>query len=68
MPIYEVTYRSMTATYGPRYIEADSPDEAKRKFARGAFLAKEQPLISAKEITAKDLARICYDSEENKND
>lgn len=53
--IYKVWYQSMTAFYGPKVIEADSPEEAKQKFnARGAFLPHEVGLISAKEITLRE--------------
>ena len=40
--IYRVTYQSMTAFYGPSFIEAEDEADAKRKFnARGAFSAME---------------------------
>lgn len=44
MPIYKVTYGSMSATYGPSFIEAETPEEAKMKFGGTAFSAGEQAI------------------------
>lgn len=55
--IYRVRYSSLTASYGPSYIEADSEQEAKRKFARGAFSAGEMVLITAREMSGDELQR-----------
>jgi len=55
MAIYSVSYGSMTAHYGPSIIEADSEDEARRKFGGGAFSQRERCLISAREISTKEI-------------
>lgn len=55
--IYRVRYSSMTASYGPSFIEADSEYEAKRKFAKGAFSHGEMSLISARPISADEMRR-----------
>ena len=52
---YKVSYHSMTATYGPAIIQADSPEQAKRKFACGAFSSSEMCLITAREISDKEI-------------
>jgi hypothetical protein len=54
--IYRVTYQSMTAFYGPSFIEADDEYEAKRKFAKGAFSQGEMSLITAKPVPASEVA------------
>lgn len=54
MTIYRVRYSSMTASYGPSYIEAESVHEAKRKFAKGAFSQGEMTLITATPVSLKD--------------
>ena len=54
--IYRVRYSSMTAGYGPSFIEADSPYEAKRKFAKGAFSAGEMTLITAIPVSSSEIA------------
>ena len=53
--IYRVRYSSMTASYGPSFIEADSPAEAKRKFANGAFSKGEMTLITATPATIREV-------------
>ena len=53
--IYRVRYSSMTASYGPAFIEADSEQEAKRKFAKGAFSAGEMTLITATPATIREV-------------
>lgn len=55
MSIYRVTYQSMTAFYGPKFIEADTPEQAKRKFAGGAFSQGEMTLITATPATIADV-------------
>ena len=55
--IYRVRYSSMTASYGPAIIEADSEWEAKRKFANGAFSQSEMALITARQITLEEALR-----------
>lgn len=47
---YKVMYQSMTATYGPRIIEADNEYDAKRIFAGTAFRKEEYGLIKVKKI------------------
>lgn len=44
MPMYKVRYQSMTACYGPSYIQADSEWEARRKFAGTAFSQNATPV------------------------
>lgn len=53
--IYRVRYSSMTASYGPSFIEADSPQEAKHKFANGAFSQGEMALITATPATIREV-------------
>ena len=48
--LYSVTYKSMTAHYGPTTIEADDEYEAKRKFAGTAFRKEEYGLISVRVV------------------
>lgn len=55
MAIYKVTYRSMTASYGPRYIEADDEYEAKQKFAGTAFSRNEIGLMHARELSSSEI-------------
>lgn len=54
--IFRVTYQSMTAFYGPKFIEADSEYEARRKFASGAFSDGEMSLIKARQVSASEMA------------
>ncbi len=57
MSIYKVSYGSMTATYGPSFVEADSPEEAKMKFSGTAFSAGERAVcMSAREVSEKEIA------------
>ena len=55
MPFFRVTYQSMTAFYGPSFIEADSEYEARRKFAGSAFSQGEMSLIKATSLTAAEI-------------
>ena len=51
MAIYRVSYGSMTASYGPSFVEADSPEEAKMKFGGTAFSAGERAgCMTAREV------------------
>ena len=52
--IYRVRYSSITASYGPNLIEAESAQEAKRKFAKGAFSAGEMMLITATPVSFEE--------------
>lgn len=54
--MYRVTYQSMTAFYGPSFIEADSEYEARKKFGRGAFSESERSLIKARPVSASEVA------------
>lgn len=53
--IYKVQYSSMTARYGPSYIEANSEEEARLKFAGTSFSRDELSLISARPISVKEI-------------
>lgn len=54
--MFRVRYSSMTASYGPRFIEAESEQQAKRIFARGAFSEREMSLIKATPVGADEVA------------
>ena len=56
MPMYSVSYGSMTAHYGPSFIEADSEYEARTKFRGTAFSQREMALISARQVSAQEIA------------
>ena len=62
--LYRVTYRSMTAFYGPAYIEADSEYEARRKFAVPAFSQREMPLIKAAPVSESEIKQALQAQEE----
>lgn len=57
MPMYNVSYSSMSAHYGPSFIEAESADEARRKFRGTAFSQNEMYCISAREVSAREIAQ-----------
>lgn len=57
MTMYRVTYNSMSAFYGPSYIEAESEYEARRKFARNAFSQNEMSLIRAVPVSLDEMRR-----------
>jgi hypothetical protein len=57
MPMFRVTYASMTAHYGPSFIEAADEQEAKRKFAGTAFTKGELGCITAREVSTKEMQR-----------
>jgi hypothetical protein len=57
MAIYRVTYASITARYGPSFIEADSEQAAKRQFAGTAFSAGEMGCITAREVSVREMQR-----------
>lgn len=61
--IFRVRYSSMTASYGPSYVEADSEQEAKLKFARGAFSQGEMALITARPVSEREMLQALRDSE-----
>jgi len=61
MPIYKVSYGSMTATYGPSFIEAGSPEEAKMKFGGAAFSSGERAVcMSAREVSAREISEALH--------
>ena len=67
MAIYKVFYRSMTATYGPSFIEANSPEEAKIKFGGSAFTAGERAsCMTAREVSVREIQQALYDKQDNK--
>ena len=55
--IFRVTYQSMTAFYGPTFIEAESEGEARRKFAGNAFSKGEMTLIKARPVSLQEAMR-----------
>ena len=57
MAIYRVRYSSMTASYGPSFIEAESEYEARRKFAGTAFSESEMGCIVARPVSASEMRR-----------
>jgi hypothetical protein len=57
MSIYRVFYSSMTAHYGPSYIEADSENEARQKFGRTAFSQREMALVHATPVSEIEIRR-----------
>lgn len=63
MSIYRVSYQSITATYGPSFVEANSEDEARQKFAGNAFSSREMPLIHAREVSVREIAQALRDKE-----
>lgn len=66
MAIYKVFYGSMTATYGPSYIEANSPEEAKIKFGGSAFTARERATcMIAREVSASEIKQALNEKQNN---
>lgn len=63
--IYRVTYSSMTASYGPSFIEANSEYEARRKFAGSAFSQGEMSLIRAVPVPASEIRRALANREDS---
>ena len=61
--IYRVTYQSMTAFYGPKFIEAEDEHQAKRMFANGAFSKGEMSLITARPSSLQEAMRAAKESE-----
>jgi len=67
MAIYKVTYGSMTATYGPSYIEADSPEQAKRKFGN-CFTGGERAFcMTAREVSEREIRQALH-NKDNRDD
>jgi len=68
MAIYKVSYGSMTATYGPSFIEADSPEEAKIKFGN-CFSAGERAFcMTAREVSAREIQQALLDKQQRDNE
>jgi len=61
MAIYKVFYGSMTATYGPSYIEADSPEQAKRKFGSCFSDGERAVCMTAREVSEKEIRQALHD-------
>jgi hypothetical protein len=61
--MYRVTYQSMTAFYGPSFVEADSEYEARRKFAGSAFSQGEMSLIRAREVSPSEIRRALQETD-----
>jgi hypothetical protein len=55
--LYRVSYGSMTAHYGPSFIEAESEYEARRKFAGTAFSRDEMGCITARPVSSDEVRR-----------
>lgn len=62
--IYKVWYQSMTADYGPAFIEAGSEEEARARFGGGAFSRGERGLIRAEPVSPADLRRALEQDQE----
>jgi hypothetical protein len=63
MAIYKVFYGSMTATYGPSFIEADSPEQAKRRFGSCFSDGERAVCMTAREVSAREIQQALYDKE-----
>lgn len=64
MSIYRCAYQSMSAFYGPHFIEADSEHEAKLRFLNsGTFSRDELPLISARLVSESEIRRALAERE-----
>jgi hypothetical protein len=67
--IYKVSYGSMTAHYGPSYIEADSEQEAKIRFGGSAFSSGERSVcMSARPISLDEMKREILKQAERENE
>ena len=55
MSIFKVSYSSMTAHYGPRFIEAQNEHQAKRIFANGAFSEGEIRMMVVRKASLKEI-------------
>jgi len=65
MAIYKVTYQSMSAFYGPTFVEADDEYSAKVKFAGNAFSRSEFGLIKARESSLKEMRQAASSREDD---
>lgn len=63
MAIYKVTYGSMTATYGPSFIEADSPEEAKLRFGSCFSDVERTVCMTAREVSTREIQQALYNKE-----
>lgn len=68
MPLYSVSYGSMTAHYGPSIVEAESEYEARRKFAGTAFSSGEMGCISAREVSSREIAQALREKNRRENE
>jgi len=55
MAIFKVSFTSMTAHYGPRFIEADDEYQAKRTFSNGAFSESEIRMMTARKVSVQEI-------------
>ena len=62
--IYRVTYSSMSASYGPTYVEAENEYEAKRKFGGTAFRREEYALMTARPVSSREIERALSKADE----
>jgi len=63
MAIYKVIYGSMTAIYGPSFIEADSQEEAKIKFGSCFSDSERAGCMTARELTKREIQQTLYDKQ-----
>lgn len=63
MAIYRVTYGSMTAHYGPKFIEAASESEAKRRFGDCFSDGERAFCMTAREVSPKEIRRALQEAE-----
>jgi hypothetical protein len=63
MAIYKVSYGSMTATYGPSFIEADSPEQAKRKFGSCFSDGERAVCMTAREVSTREIQQALYEKD-----
>jgi len=65
MPIYSVSYGSMSASFGPYYITATTALEARNLFRGTTYTSAELPLITAREVSATEIIRALYQVDED---
>ena len=68
MAIYKVTYGSMTATYGPSYVEADSPEQAKRLFGSCFSEGERAVCMTAREVSEREIREALHNRDNKDND
>jgi hypothetical protein len=62
--IYKVSYHSMSASYGPSYIQADSEQEAKLKFGSCFTSGERAVCMSAKPISDSEIRQALHRRDE----